>query len=410
MSYAVCRELCEDFRRHGWIEWTDQPGQSLPFLLGTVPSVTEMSRASLFAGKLIRGNSTAEKRDFAAHTDLLAVSHPGYPPVVFHKGEIVEAGATGISETVREALQNTHQKVVGVVLNAVDDHLAKSEQLRLSWSISQFQHLDALLYEARLARRAIVLTSDHGHVLEDGTRQLQHSTEERWRAFDAPLATAEMVFAGPRVKGVTGMPRIIALWSETARYSRKKQGYHGGATPQEVLVPLAVLTSQHASIAGWEALPEYEPAWWRRAESARQETPSMPVPPTLRPKKSTATQGSLFETAATGSPRQLQGDWIERLLDSPVFASQQRLAGRKAPKNAMVRAALKALDGQQDGLSRRMLGQVLGLAELPMRRLLAGLQRLLNVDGYQVIVVDEASDIVELNRRLLDKQFQLLRG
>src|SRR5438876_10858854 len=30
MSYAVCRELCEDFRRHGWIEWTDQPGHSLP--------------------------------------------------------------------------------------------------------------------------------------------------------------------------------------------------------------------------------------------------------------------------------------------------------------------------------------------------------------------------------------------
>jgi hypothetical protein len=98
------------------------------------------------------------------------------------------------------------------------------------------------------------------------------------------------------------------------------------------------------------------------------------------------------------------------LLDSPVFAAQQRLAGRKAPNNVMVRAALKALDGQQDGLSRRMLGQVLGLAELQARGLLAGLQRLLNVDGYQVIVVDEASGIVELNRRLLDKQFQLLRG
>ena len=93
----------------------------------------------------------------------------------------------------------------------------------------------------------------------------------------------------------------------------------------------------------------------------------------------------------------------------PVFVAQQRLAGRKAPNNAVVRAALKALDGQQDGLSRRMLGQVLGLAELQVRGLLAGLQRLLNVDGYQVIVVDEASGIVELNRRLLDKQFQLLQ-
>jgi hypothetical protein len=129
--------------------------------------------------------------------------------------------------------------------------------------------------------------------------------------------------------------------------------------------------------------------------------------PTLRPTSSAATQGSLFETAATDSPKQPHGDWIESLLDSPVFAAQQRLVGRKAFDHAMVRAALKALDGQPDGLSHRMLGQAMGLAELQLCGLLAGLQRLLNVDGYQVVVVDEASGIVELNRRLLDKQFQL---
>jgi len=200
---------------------------------------------------------------------------------VFHKGEIVEAGAAGISETVREALQNAHQKVVGVVLNAVDDHLAKSEQLRFSWSIGQFQYLDALLYEARLARRAIVLTSDHGHVLEDGARQLRRGTEERWRAFEAPLATAEMVFAGPRVEGVTGMPRLIALWSETARYSGRSRAITAGQPPGSVGATGRVdaPTCQHY---GWEALPEHEPAWWNRAESARRETPAMPVSPTPR--------------------------------------------------------------------------------------------------------------------------------
>jgi hypothetical protein len=337
------------------------------------------------------------------------VSYPAYPPVVFHKGEVVEAGATGISPTLREALQNTQQKVVGVVLNAVDDHLAKSEQLRLSWSIDQFQYLDALLYEAQLSHRAVVLTSDHGHILEEGTRQLRRGTEERWRAFETPSDAVEMAFTGPRVQGITGMPQILALWSETARYSRKKHGYHGGATPQEVLVPLVVLTPRHASIAGWEALPAHEPVWWSRAASPRRETPVISVLPAPHAPQLATTQGSLFEAAAV-SPKLPQGDWIARLLDSPVFATQQRLAGRKAPNTALVRAALTALDGQSDGLSRRMLGQVLGLAELQVRGLLAGLQRLLNVDGYQVLVVDEAAGIVELNRRLLDKQFQVPQG
>jgi hypothetical protein len=34
-------------------------------------------------------------------------------------------------------------------------------------------------------------------------------------------------------------------------------------------------------------------------------------------------------------------------------------------------------------------------------------QRLLNVDGYQVIAVDDLADSVVLNRQLLNTQFQL---
>jgi hypothetical protein len=33
---------------------------------------------------------------------------------------------------------------------------------------------------------------------------------------------------------------------------------------------------------------------------------------------------------------------------------------------------------------------------------------LLNVDGYQVVAVDETSGTIELNRQLLNKQFQLV--
>jgi hypothetical protein len=55
-----------------------------------------------------------------------------------------------------------------------------------------------------------------------------------------------------------------------------------------------------------------------------------------------------------------------------------------------------------------MLAQELGQPESRLRGILVGLQRLLNIDGYQVVAVDEATGTVELNRTLLDRQFQIV--
>jgi hypothetical protein len=179
LSYADCCELLQDLGKRGWMPLTDQPGHPFPFLVSTVPSVTAMARTSLFAGKLTRGTSAVEKQNFVAHAELLAVSRSAYLPVLSHKAELLEGGASGLSSRVRQALRNEQQHLVGVVVNAVDDHLAKSEQLRLSWTVDRFQYLDALLYEAQVAQRAVVVTSDHGYVLEAGSRRLLGSTERR---------------------------------------------------------------------------------------------------------------------------------------------------------------------------------------------------------------------------------------
>jgi hypothetical protein len=104
------------------------------------------------------------------------------------------------------------------------------------------------------------------------------------------------------------------------------------------------------------------------------------------------------------TPRQ---DWIARLLSSPVFAAQRRVAGRRAPDDQLVRTLLAALEAHRDRMAHRLLAQVLGAPEFRLRSILTGVQRLLNVDGYQVIAVDDLSDTVTLDRQLLDMQFQL---
>jgi PglZ domain len=405
MSHAVFRELSDDLRDHGWFELSDRPGLAPPSLVSTIPSVTEMSRASLLAGLLMRGNSATEKQSFASHVDLVAASRPGYPPVLFHKGELTETSSTELSQILREAIRNRHQRIVAVVLNAVDDHLAKSDQLRLSWTIGQFQHLDALLYEARLAGRAVVITSDHGHVLDAGVSRLAAGEEERWRIDSGGLADGEAFFEGSRVTRVTGLPRIIAPWSETLRYAPKKHGYHGGATPQEVLVPIGVFARD--LMQGWEPLPDRKPLWWNGVDPVAATSPAVrPQSPQHR-SKVVMEQKSLFAGMEEGGAAEPSADWIDALLSSPIFTVQRRMAGRRAVDDRTVEMFLRELDRLHDRMSQRLLVQALGQPEFRMRGLLVGLQRLLNVEGYQVIAVDEVTGTIELNRPLLAKQFQL---
>ena len=99
--------------------------------------------------------------------------------------------------------------------------------------------------------------------------------------------------------------------------------------------------------------------------------------------------------------------WIERLLASPIYAAQKGLAARPAVEDGRVRACLVALEARGGKLTRAALARALGVPPLRVTGLIAALRRLLNVEGYPVLSVDEASDTVELNRPLLGTQFEL---
>jgi hypothetical protein len=118
-------------------------------------------------------------------------------------------------------------------------------------------------------------------------------------------------------------------------------------------------------------------------------------------------QGTLFADAQGRSAEASRIDWIECLLSSPIFAAQRRVAGRRAPDDQRVRVLLATLEAYHGRLTCRLLEQVLGEPAFRLRGILAGAQRLLNVDGYQVLAVDDISGTVTLSRQLLNTQFQL---
>ncbi|MEY8689674.1 MAG: BREX-2 system phosphatase PglZ [Leptothrix sp. (in: b-proteobacteria)] len=412
LSTSIYRELFAGIAHHGWMEL--QPGDELGARIGVaaLPTVTEVSRASLLCGRLVTGSSSVEKPGFASHSDLLKASHAGHPPRLFHKAELAELG--NLSSELRAAIADRQRQVVGVVYNAVDDHLSGPDQLHQRWSLEDLRLLLPVLHEARQAGRLVVITADHGHLLEDGSTKVDAAAQsDRWAPGDQPRSEAEMVFRRGRVKTVEGDESVVCLWGERTRYGSRKNGYHGGVSPQEVIVPLHVLAPMGVSIPNWSIAPPTQPDWWELPHYAPdakspaitvsgtpKRTPSKRVPPVETP------QAALFEPIET--PAMVTAappDWIAAVLSSPTYAGQRQLAARVAPKDEQMRLLLLALHERGGKLTKAALAQRLGLAEVRLGGLLSAVRRLLNVDQALVVSVDEAAGTVTFNHALLLQQF-----
>jgi hypothetical protein len=261
-----------------------------------------------------------------------------------------------------------------------------------------------LLAAAAAARRTVILTADHGHVLDDKRSTLRPAPAggERWRPAGAGdeagagPGDGEVVVAGPRV--LQGDGRIVVPWTETLRYGGTKHGYHGGVTPQEVLVPLLVLGRPDAVPAGWSATRSAGTATAPTATPTPATPATAPAAPARRkPAKVAAPQPDLFG----GTPERA---WIDALLASDTWASQRRLAGRAVLDDDRARTLLGAPDARGGVAAKRVLAADTGISPMRIDTTLSALRRMLNVEGYPVL---DVGDDVRFDKRLLTEQFDL---
>ena len=431
MSVAVFRELMADVLGHDWVLLAEE-GVGLRPALATVPSVTEVSRTSLLTGKLAQGHAPNEKVGFAEHPALLKTCRSGFPPVLFHKASLQETDDSSLAADIRKEIGSAHRKIVGVVVNAVDDHLLKGEQIDTRWSRDEIKVLPVLLHEAKMAGRTVILLSDHGHILDCNAKGKQYEGGERWRFDETNVSEGELKVSGVRVV-IPETQKLIAPWTEKLRYGIKKNGYHGGVSPQEMVIPIAVLNSSNAFPAGWSEAPVDTPLWWDIATSptnAEHETVLKLKPAEPKPVPS----GMLFnvdeeesdqssvvsdqsEKSGQRSIISVQADsekanavWIKALLRSAVYDEQKRLGGRavRPEFEAVLTQLLQAIDGRGGKITATALARAINTPTSRLPGLLAIAQRVLNVDGYEVLSRDFASDTVQLDRALLLKQFDLV--
>ena len=413
-SHPEAVRIEEELRREGWLGHRPT-GRDRPVVLSALPSVTAVSRTSLLSGRLCEGTQADERRHWKEHEGLREVSRKS-PAQLFHRKDLATTEGR-IAPKVRDAIVDPEIRVVGVVVNALDEHLDKGGQLRLASGIEGVRPLRPLLDAATESGRVVVLLSDHGHVLEAGSQVALHGgAGERWRPNHPPADEGEIEISGPRVLRDNGS--IVVPSTERLRYiSAEKRGYHGGATPQEVLCPLLVLSLPGNEVPGWEEWATDRPEWWQARRARGFADDAMDTSPTAR--------GELAEPVRRPPPVDPDGQvrlfvddreadteafehppWLEALLDSPILEAQREAAGRQAVKTEDLSSILRFLDEAGGVIHTQRLAEGENLSLSRMRTKLAALGRMLNVDGYSVVSTDP-DGTVRFNRELLIRQFLL---
>ncbi|MBO0655480.1 BREX-2 system phosphatase PglZ [Streptomyces triculaminicus] len=431
MSAAIAVELAEELRA-SWAEF-DPVKEGVPrrrAMAAALPTVTAVSRTSLFAGSLVKGSQADEQRLFPAHKFW-----GGAPAAVFHKDDLRGEGVGDtFGSSLAEALTDgrTH---VAVVLNAIDDRLAKEQKLGDgSWRAGHIPGLLELLRVAATQGMAVLLTSDHGHVVDrHGVRAEAQSPESaRHRVPDGTVGKAEVELSGPRVVWPEPGSSITALWDADSRYTALKAGYHGGASLAEFAIPvLAFLPFGATPPKEWKELGDQRPLWWHldgqqprpaAVQTDRASAPSAPKKPgRQKPTKTQVeldrTHDSLFDVAPVPA-----GDGEEALLStalvspdeslvaalvaSEVFQDQIGLLARKPPQDKVEKALLALLDAGGT-LPTTALAQRAGYPATRADGFAAVLRQLLNYDGIQVLETLPDGRTLRLHHGLLRTQFGL---
>ncbi len=375
----------------GWAgpSWSPPRSTHRGALLAALPTLTTHSRTSLLTGTLTSGTQVDEKRAFPALT--------GGP--LFHKDDLRAPAGAALAPTVAAAIA-AGDRMVGVVLNTVDDALAKADPDSMAWTVESVAHLKALLGAAAAAGRVVVVTSDHGHVVErGGSAQPTPGAENRWRpASTGPAGPHEVLLSGPRV--LAGGGQVIAPWVEDHRYAAKAAGYHGGASPAEVCIPFVILARENQSApTGYEVAGPQAPTWWERGA-----TP-VTTPPTDKPRRRAPEVSKGQESLFTPTPADPVADLVDRVLASDTYARQRARARRAAIRDDVVRVVLGQLVAGGGRAGRREIATAAGFAENRFDQHFAVLARMLNVDRYQIIAPDPDGFTVLLDVDLLRRQF-----
>lgn len=403
MSSAIAASVAADVSRMGLVEFVPDTTKRRFSAVAALPSLTNISRTSLFCGRITQGTGDDERKGLIA-------AFPGSQ--TFHKDGLRAPGGAVLPSDVLKAITDDPRAVpvVGVVINAIDDAMHKNDVSDWEWGFDQLAPLRALLEAAVNARRTVVITSDHGHVVDRSSEKLTaDGAEARWRPVGAPVTEREVLVSGPRVVEPSGS--AVLLWREDAHFGPRRAGYHGGASLAEITVPVLVFqpaTALAAAAVGWVQAPPQTPGWWNDPVFVAPVTP-MPKAKTRKKAPQVDFGEGLFSVEDVSpipvpTPR---SDIVAMLFASDPYASQRAMAGRRALPEDQVETFIRAIVDRGFRAHRDTVAAAIGVPVNDIGQVLAAIKRLLNVDGYDVLSMDHDGVTYKIDEALLRDQFGL---
>ncbi len=400
LSVAAAIDVIAAARDAGWNEAAVGGAVQRTGALAVLPTLTGRSRCSLLCGQLREGTDTAERAGFLdAIREAGLQAAPGRPDPIFHKKALdtVPTGADLATEVADAIADPTGRPLVAAVLNYVDDTLHHTDPGGTDWSLRTITHLRALLRDAQRAGRAVIITSDHGHIIErrDSVKlaRANHYGQRAHGQLDT-ITDGETLVRGPRV--LTNDHAVVLAVDETIRYGPVNAGYHGGGTPAEAVVPVIGLYTGDVPTT-LQPIGDVEPSWWNTPVTSDADTPVRTIQ--TRPADTTPT---LFDDeSVVANP---QTSLAASILGTAVFTAQWKLAGRIVVSEAQTGALIDGLLGTSNReLPLAQAARILGLGENRVTGALLQIKRVLDVEGYEVLALD--GPVVRLDEHLLREQF-----
>ncbi|MGB0972006.1 MAG: BREX-2 system phosphatase PglZ, partial [Mycobacterium sp.] len=396
LSIAAANDLVHSVQQDGWTEIAASNDARRASALAVLPTLTQRSRCSLLCGELREGGEGPERSGFLSllrHAQLEATG--GVVPPIFHKKALdaVPSGAKLATEVRNAVADVEHQPLVAVVLNYVDDTLHHTDPGGTDWTLDTITYLGPLCHAAKNAGRTLVITSDHGHIIEYGTSaKVQRDNTYGQRAHGDLThvdVDREVVVTGPRV--LTETQQVVLAVDETIRYGARNAGYHGGAAPAEAIVPVIALAAGELP-EGATRVVGAEPLWWYADPANAHRTP--PTPSAKKPRKPAVQDGpGLFDTTPVSTPDSRPdprptSSLPAKVVGTQVFTDQMQLAGRIVLLDGQIKNLLQVLaDTSAHEVTLAQAATALGVATASANGALMQAKRVLDVEGYEVLRV-----------------------